>query len=324
VILIPDQPGPVQHLAVEAGKSGNIYLMDRDNLGKFTPQGPDSIVQVFPTGVLGVFSSPAYWNGRIYYQGSGDTLKAFQLIDGRLVFDPMDPTTRSTTAIPFPGTQPTISADGLSNGIVWTVDTHLRGERSNLGPAELHAYDALNLSHELWHSNQTGLRDQAANAVEFVVPTITNGFVYVGNQFELDVYGLFDDSGRAPDAPPSDLSASALSPTKVQLTWTNNADNITGTKVYRSTDGVTWTQIDTVARNVTRYTDTGLSPTTTYYYQVTATNQHGDSDFTDPASVRTTVPAPALRVSDVLSTSIVLAWTGSPTTTTRWSVPRTG
>jgi hypothetical protein len=311
VMLLPDQTGPFPHLAVEAGKSGNIYLLDRDNMGKFTSQGPDGIVQVFRTGVTGVWASPAFWNGLIYYQGSADVMKAFRLTDGTLTYDPNNPRTHTYTNFPFPGAQPTISADGLSNGIVWAVDTHLRGERSALGPAVLHAYDALNLGHELWNSGQTSMRDQAGNAVKFVVPIITNGHVYVGTQFELDVYGLFPDSGRPPDAAPSDLSATAPLPTQVRLSWTNNADNATGVKIYRSTTGRFFVQVGTVPGNATMFTDTSLSPSTSYVYEVVASNQHGDSAPSATASVRTPLPPPLVQVADVRATAIDLSWTGT-------------
>ena len=310
VMLIPDQPGTRLHLAVETGKSGNIYLMDRDRLGKFTAQGPDAVVQVFPTGVTGVWASPAFWHDRVYYQGSSDVLKAFQLANAVLSYDGTDPHSHSNTVIPFPGAQPTITANGLSDGIAWVVDTHLRGERSDLGPAEVHAYDALDLSHELWDSNGTGLRDQAGNAVKFVVPTITNGHLYLGTQFQLNVYGLFADSGIPPDAAPSDLSGAALSPTQVHLSWVNHATNATGIKILRSTDGINFTLANTVPRDATSYTDTGLMASTTYYYEVVATNQHGDSAPSDAFMVRTPIPAPVLRVADVLFSAIQLSWTG--------------
>jgi hypothetical protein len=311
VMLIPDQPGgSLPRLAVEAGKSGNVYLVDRDNMGHYTSQGPDNIVQIIPTGVAGVWASPAFWHNLIYYQGSADVMKAFTLSNGMLSYDPMDPRTHSTTNFPFPGAQPTISANGDSDGIAWAVDTHLRGERSALGAAVLHAYDALDLSHELWNSDETSLRDQAGNAVKFVVPTITNGHVYVGTQFQLNIYGRFPDSGQPPDANPSDVQGTALSPTKIQLSWTNNATNATGVKILRSTDGVNFTQVGTVARDVATFSDSGLMPTTTYYYAVVATNQHGDSRFAMSGAIRTPLPAPVVQVADIRNSAIDLSWTG--------------
>ena len=313
VMLLPDQPGQHPHLAVETGKSGNIYLMDRDTgqMGKFISQGPDANLQTVPTGVAGVWASPAFWNGRIYYQGSGDVMKAFTLTDGVLSYDPMDPTTHSTTSFPFPGAQPTISANGDQDGIAWAVDTHLRGERSDLGPAVLHAYDARDLSHELWNSGATGQRDLAGDAVKFIVPTIANGHVYVGTQFRLNVYGEYPDDGRLPSAAPSGLSAAPLSPTRVQLSWTNNAGNATGVKILRATAGTMFTQVSTVARDLTTFTDTGLSPSTTYYYVVQATNQHGDSGLSELIPIRTPLPAPAVQVADVFASAIALSWTAT-------------
>jgi hypothetical protein len=256
------------------------------------------------------FGLPHFWNNIIYYQGSSDVMKAFRLDQGMLTYDPTDPRTHTTTPFPFPGAQPTISANGSSDGIAWAVDTHLRGERSDLGPAVLHAYNALDLSQELWNSGQMGQRDLEGNAVKFVAPIITNGHVYVGTQYRLVVYGLFPDSGKPPDAAPSDLEATALSPTQVRLTWANHADNATGVKILRSTDGKTFTQVNTAPRDATAITDTGLTATTTYFYQVAATNQEGDSDPSELAAARTPIPAPALRVGDVLTSAVVLTWIG--------------
>jgi hypothetical protein len=213
-ILIPDVGrGRFRHLAVETGKSGHIYLMDRDDMGGYhgppvlPAPGQDHVLQVFRTGVQGVWGSPAFFESRnaagrigfLYYHGSGDLLRAFELSanpDGSGT-----PTLRlasqspANTRFPFPGGQPVVSANGTQNGIVWDADVHLRGERSALGPAELFAYRADDVSQVLHHSNETSLRDVAGNAVKFVSPTVTNGHVYLGTQFQLDVYGLFDDSG---------------------------------------------------------------------------------------------------------------------------------
>jgi hypothetical protein len=63
------------------------------------------------------------------------------------------------------------------------------------GPAILRAYDANNLSTPLYASNQAGSRDTAGNGLHFTTPTIANGHVYLGEQFELDVYGLLPQAG---------------------------------------------------------------------------------------------------------------------------------
>jgi hypothetical protein len=108
-------------------------------------------------------------------------------------------------AFGYPGTTPSISATGTSNGIVWALDNsqYCTAESTGCGPAVLHAYDANNLAKELWNSALSSA-DAAGNAVKFVVPTIANGKVYVGTRGnniggalgststagELDVYGL--------------------------------------------------------------------------------------------------------------------------------------
>src|SRR5262249_12978005 len=140
-----------------------------------------------------------------------------------------------------------------------------------------------------------------------VVPVITNGHVFAGSQYTLDVFGLFPDSERPPDGAPSKLAATSAS-RQVQLTWTNNATNTTGIKILRSTDGKTFTQVNTAPRDATTFTDKGLTPLTTYFYQVVATNQYGDLA-SGVAMARTLLPAPVVLVADVLSRSIDLSWT---------------
>src|SRR5207249_810171 len=75
-----------------------------------------------------------------------------------------------------------------------------------------------------------------------------------------------------PPSAPTSLTATAASSSQINLAWTDNANNETGLKIERSPDGVNFTQITTVGANVTTYPDTGLAPTTHYYYRVRATN----------------------------------------------------
>jgi hypothetical protein len=188
-LLLPDQidsHGVVRHLIVGAGKDRNIYLADRDNLGKFNPSttSPDrNIYQKLPGAMTGlVYSTPAYFNGVIYYSADGDTLKAFPLTNALMA---TTPPSQSAVRFPHPGPTPSISSDGTQNGIVWVLESSLNSA------GILHAYDPADLSQELYNSNQaTNGRDSFGNGNKFVTPMIVNGKVYVGTQSSVAVFGL--------------------------------------------------------------------------------------------------------------------------------------
>jgi uncharacterized protein (TIGR03437 family) len=180
VALIGDEAGSASHphLLVGAGKEGRIYVLDRDNLGKWR-NGADSQIVASLAGAIGggLFGNPAYFNKTVYFGGAGDNLKAFSLGNAKLG---TSPSSETGAQFGYPGGVPSISANGTTNGIVWFLET------SNI----LHAYDASNLGHELYNSNQNRSRDALASYVKFSVPTIANGKVYVGTQSSVAVYGL--------------------------------------------------------------------------------------------------------------------------------------
>ncbi len=188
-LLLPDQTdtnGKVHHLIVGAGKDKNIYLADRDNLGKFNPATApfDSNIYQQLTGVMAglVYSSPAYFNGVLYYSADGDSLKAFPLVNAQLA---QSPSSVSPTKFQHPGPTPTVSASGNQNGIVWALDSNLSS------PGILHAYDPANLAHELYNSTQApNARDSFGNGNKFITPLVVNGKVYVGTQNGIAVFGL--------------------------------------------------------------------------------------------------------------------------------------
>ena len=313
VLLLPDQAGAHPHLMVTGGKgSGKVYLIDRDNLGKFNSSF-DNIVQVLPPGTVvgGSFDTPAYFNNGthqlIYYLGLDDVLKAFELSNGLLSTSPFS---QAASAFHFPGATPSISANGTTNAIVWALNVNaLFGG----GPAVLFAYDATaspNLT-QLYATNQTGQRDQLDVGVKFIVPTVANGKVYVGTQTSLEILGLFPPASAAPSAP-SNLLAEAVSSSQIKLSWMNNATNATGIKIERSLDGTTFTQVNTVARDASTFTDMGLSPSTVYFYRVRATNQVGDSAASKVASAETKPTPPVLQVADIRDGQVVLSWTSAP------------
>jgi len=182
-----DSSGKTRHLAVGAGKDSHIYVVDRDAMGKFDASSNQNYQDI--TGALGgaVFSMPAYFNNTVYYGASGSTLRAFSVTNARLSTSAVS---ASPTSFGSPGTTPGISASGSANGIVWAVE--------NKNPAVLHAYDATNLSHELYNSNQAANgRDAFGAGNKFITPTIANGRVYVGTTTGVGVFGMLG----APSAP---------------------------------------------------------------------------------------------------------------------------
>jgi hypothetical protein len=183
-MLLPDLAdagGNVRHLAIGAGKDGKIYIVNRDSMGKFVSSGNSQIWQQVGGALLStVFSTPAYFNRTIYYGDVGDTLKAFTISGARLASAPQS---QSATQFGFPGTAPSVSANGTSNAIVWAHE--------NADPAVLHAYDATNLVHELYNSNQAAAnRDHFGAGNKFITPTIAGGRVFVGTTGSVAVFGL--------------------------------------------------------------------------------------------------------------------------------------
>src|SRR5207244_1395396 len=87
-----------------------------------------------------------------------------------------------------------------------------------------------------------------------------------------------------PLAAPSNLTATAISTSQINLAWTDNSSTEDGFKIEQSTDNVSFTQIATVGANVTTYSNSGLNASTTYYYRVRATSTlSGDSDYSNTA-----------------------------------------
>lgn len=186
VLLLPDQPGPNPHLLVEVGKEGSIYLVNRDNMGKFNASGDTQIVQELANAIGGVWGMPAYFNGTVYFGGSADSLKAFSLTNG--LFGPA-PASQSVHVYGGYGPTPSVSANGNKDGIVWAVDT--AGYPNS--PAVLYAYDATNLANQLYSSGLNP-HDQMGPAAKFTVPTIANGKVYAGTANTVEVFGLLPNS----------------------------------------------------------------------------------------------------------------------------------
>ena len=181
-MVLPDLQDSAQntwHLAVGAGKDTHMYVVNRDMMGKFNVQNDNAIYQQL-SGALpgGVWAMPAYFNSTIYYGSVNAPLKAFPITNAKVA---ASASSSSSASFGYPGSTPSVSANGSSNGIVWAVQ--------NGGTAVLHAYDAGNLATELYNSNQAASGRDNFTGNKFITPMIANGKVFVGTPTGVMVFG---------------------------------------------------------------------------------------------------------------------------------------
>ncbi len=175
---VTDSGGNTRHLAVGAGKDSLIYVVDRDAMGKFNATTDQIYQEISGQLGCGVFSMPAFFNNTVYYGAVGDALKAFPVTAARLA---AAPSSQSTHHFGYPGTTPSVSANGTTNGIVWAIE--------NSG-AVLYAFDANDLTKELYDSNQAANNRDHFSGNKFITPMVVNGKVYVGTATSVAVFGL--------------------------------------------------------------------------------------------------------------------------------------
>jgi hypothetical protein len=192
--------GTLKHLVIGGGKDGVLYLLNGDNMGGL---GDSNARQDWSIG-NGISATGAFWNNNFYIAGISGPLISYSFNSSTNLFNT---SIASQSSIRFgdSAATPSVSSTGSTYGIVWALDntSYCTYGSSSCGPAVLHAYDATNLSIELWNSGNVS-SDAAGNAVKFTVPTVANGKVYIGTRGnntggafsptsvagELDVYGL--------------------------------------------------------------------------------------------------------------------------------------
>jgi outer membrane protein assembly factor BamB len=183
-LVLPDMrdaTGTLRRLVVGAGKDLNICLLDRDAMGKFNANR-NNIYQELPKAFQHKFARPiaAYFNGSLYYASTEDPLRQYRFRNARLL---PEPASQTSMKFVYPGASPSISANGTRDGIVWVLE--------NKDPAVLHAYDANDMSRELYNSDQAWFgRDHFGAGNKFITPMIANGKVYVGTRDGVGVFGL--------------------------------------------------------------------------------------------------------------------------------------
>jgi hypothetical protein len=208
-VLLPALPSGQQLLAL-MGKIGTIYVLDRNNMGKYCPSltpacstNDPQIVQEITGATSGVWGSAAYWNGNLYWGGQNDRLTAFSFNTTTGAVS-TSPTSITPQIFGYPAPTASISANGASQGIVWVLSASSYGSTCSGGTncQTLYAYDATNVATLLYSSSQAAsYRDVPGSAVKFAVPTIANGKVYVGSQYAVSAYGALSGATPATASP---------------------------------------------------------------------------------------------------------------------------
>jgi hypothetical protein len=194
ILLLPDLPdanGTLRQLAVVSGKDQSIYVVDRNNMGKFNPADNSNVYQELHNALAGrEYGAITWFNGRVYIGAVNDAVRAYDVNNARLS---ASPSSSSTNTFPFPGTNPVISANGISGGILWAFDNGASAAGGAMPdvPAVLHAYDPANLNTEYYNTSQApNGRDNFGIGNKFISPTVANGYVYVGTINSVAAFGL--------------------------------------------------------------------------------------------------------------------------------------
>ena len=192
-VLVPVQTGTTYpNIVLGVGKDGTAWLVNQNNMGGYNSSSNSQIIQTILISQnvgLHVVNAvgPAFWQNNIPFLAPDSVFQDYLLSNDLLSTTPIS---QASTVVGFPGGTPVISANGSTDGIVWVLDN---SAFSSSGPAVMHAYDAANAATEYWNSSQAAnARDQAGPAVKFTVPTVANGKVYVGGQYQLTIYGLLN------------------------------------------------------------------------------------------------------------------------------------
>jgi hypothetical protein len=314
VLMLPDQPGAHPHELIQVGKEGRILVLNRDNMGGYAPGGTynTNALQDITGQTGGLWSTPAYWNGHVFFWGDGSSLKRFELTNGVLS---STSSSASTVTSQFPGASPVVSSNGTTNGVVWAIRTD--AYNSN-GSSILYAFDATNLKTPLYESDSNAARDDAGPATKFAVPVITNGKVYTGAAYQVNVYGLLNGLEQA--APPaiSPNGGSLSAPQQVMLSTTTPNSTI-----YYTTDGSLPTMAapvytgpftittDTTVQAITSAQNYLQSPVSTAVF--TFASQVPPPSFT-PAAGTYTSPQPVTITDSLLGAAIYYTTDGSTPT----------
>ena len=178
----------------------------------------------------------------------------------------------------------------------------------------------------------TDIATTAANITAYADSAVVDGTVYYYRICATNAIGdsVFSNeaSGTTLLATPTSATATAVSSSRINLTWIDNSVSETGYKIERKTTLTgTYAQIDQVLANVQSYSDTnGLAPNTKYYYRVRATNGTIDSAYSNEPFATTLLDVPGapanLTITSILSNQVSLSWSDNSNNETGFKIQR--
>jgi hypothetical protein len=189
VLVLPPQPGSVPHLAVAAGKDGNMYFMNEDSLGGYSPT---------TNNVLGTYSIGGCWCGQSYFVDPDDGLARVVSSGGttvgvwKLTTEPSPSLTQTASATivngrQSPGFFTSVSSNGTANPIIWTLSRATSGTRA---PIYLQAFDPESGSPMKQLIKMPAGTWPNLGGNSNLVPVVANGKVYVASNKQLQIFGL--------------------------------------------------------------------------------------------------------------------------------------
>jgi len=196
VLVIPDQPGSIPHLAVAAGKDGNMYFMNEDNLGGYSPH---------KNNVLGTYAIGGCWCGQSYFMDADGTGRVVASGGNSISLYRIETSPKVALhflkgSVSIPGSQnpgffTSVSSNGTKAPIIWAL-SHPTGVGSD--PINLYAFDPSSgkTTMKTLFSAQAGYWPNI-NGNSNLVPVVANGRVFVASNQTLEIFGLLDGKSGA-------------------------------------------------------------------------------------------------------------------------------